>query len=513
LGNPERLCHLVSRGGDAVDEPEPGRFAGVDLPAGHEQLFGDRAGRQIRPHQLAGWRSRYAVSDVRIREKRPFSHHHDVAEGQEVGPKADGRTIHRGDDRDIQFEHALQQLSIDAGQLLTDRLVSCSQFPKQREVTAGAESPTGTSEHDSPDPLVRGDGQPALQQRTLHGEVGGIELRRPVEGHDANVASVFDQDGFFGHRVVEDTGFPPPDPGGDEVHPPALCNCRGMDTSLVPLNEPSEPFVSYCDRDEIVAFALAVNDPNALYIDGAATPPTYAVVPAFPAMMGLVQLPPKATQGAMGGVHGTHDLYIHKRIEPDMRLYSTSERCAATTSSAGMNVVIRVTSRDEAGDVVIEQYWSSLMLGEATGGSRGEEMADHTFPEDARANPVGSISLATTRDQTFRYAGASGDRSAMHVNDDVARQMGFSRKFNQGLCTLGVATGGLIQLTADGDPRRICRIAVRFTAPTFPGDDIAVSAYEIGKTDQGWLAYAFEAVSAGRTVLRHGRLEVRPSTP
>jgi acyl dehydratase len=282
-----------------------------------------------------------------------------------------------------------------------------------------------------------------------------------------------------------------------------------MDTSFVVLNEPAGPFLAYCDPDEIVAFALAVNDANPLYMDGSATPPTYAVVPAYPPMMALGQLPPEAVEGSKGGVHGTHDLYIHKRIEPGMHLYSTSERCTVTATGAGMNVVIRVTSRDETGEMVVEQYWFSFIMGEASGASRGEPVADHTFPEDARTRPIGTVSLATTRDQTFRYAGASGDRNAMHVNDDVARTVGFPRKFNQGLCTLGLATGGLVQLTADGDPGRIYRIAVRFAAPAFPGDEIEVSAYGIGSAGVGLQSYAFEAVSAGRTVLRHGRVEVR----
>jgi acyl dehydratase len=281
-----------------------------------------------------------------------------------------------------------------------------------------------------------------------------------------------------------------------------------MDTSFVALNEPAGPLVAYCDPDEMAAFALAVNDANPLYMDGSATPPTYAVVPALPAMMALGPLPPTAIVGAKGGVHGTHDLYIHKPIAAGTHLYSTSERCTVTATGAGMNVVTRITSRDEMGDVVVEQYWSSFMMGEVSGGSRGEAVADHTFPEEARARLIGTVSQRTTRDQTFRYAGASGDRSAMHVNDDVARTMGFPRKFNQGLCTLGVATGGLVQLTADGDPRRVHRIAVRFAAPAFPGDDIEVSAYEIGGGDGGLRCYAFEAVSAGRTVLRHGRVEV-----
>ncbi len=282
-----------------------------------------------------------------------------------------------------------------------------------------------------------------------------------------------------------------------------------MDSTLVPLKQPTHPVKAYCDADEIVAFAHATNDPNPLYLDGRATPPTYAVVPAFSAFMGVAALPREAMRGSIGGVHGTHDLYIHKPIEPGTHLHTTAERCAVTTSKAGMNIVVRLISRDDAGDVVIEQYWSSLMRGPATGGDRGDQLADHNFPESARSSLIGSLSLPTTQDQTFRYAGASGDRSPMHVSDEVAVGLGFPRKFNQGLCTLGVTTRGLIELAADGDPRRVARIAVRFASPTFPGDAIQLSVYEVGKTDQGLRSCAFEAFSGDVAVLRHGRIEVR----
>jgi acyl dehydratase len=286
-----------------------------------------------------------------------------------------------------------------------------------------------------------------------------------------------------------------------------------VDTRLVPLHQPAGPFTGYCDPDEVIAFALATNDPNPLYLEGRATPPIYPAVPVFAPMMAAAELPSQAIEGMTGRVHGTHDLYIHKLIEPGTHLHTMYEKCTVTASRAGMNVVIRLTSRDDAGELVVDQYWSSLLRGPVTGGDRGVQLPDHNFPDRARANPVGTVSLATSRDQTFRYAGASGDRSPMHVNDEVARGYGFPRKFNQGMCTLALASRGLAELTANADPRRIFRIAVRFAAPSFPGDDVEVAVYRIGEIEPGLSSYAFEAVSGGQTVLRHGRVEVRSKVP
>jgi acyl dehydratase len=284
---------------------------------------------------------------------------------------------------------------------------------------------------------------------------------------------------------------------------------RLMDSALVPLHRIAGPVTTYCDPDEIIAYAHAINDPSPLYLSGEMAPPTYAAVPATAAIVRAEQIPPEALRGSVGRVHGSYDLHIHKPITPGTRLHTTADRCAVTASKAGMSVTVRLLSHDDAGELTVEQYWSTLLRGPVTGGDQGERLAGFTFPELARANRIGSVSLPTTRDQTFRYAGASGDRTAMHVSDEAAKSAGFPRKFNQGLLTLGVVTRGLIEMTASGDPGRMCRIAVRFAAPSFPGDDLEVSAYEIGTTEHGSHSFAFEAFSGTVAVLRHGRIEVK----
>jgi acyl dehydratase len=168
-------------------------------------------------------------------------------------------------------------------------------------------------------------------------------------------------------------------------------------------------------------------------------------------------------------------------------------------------------SVDDDGQLVIEQYWSSIMTGEATGGNQGGEMPDHIFPEEARSRKVGTMSLPTTYDQTFRYAGASGDRSSIHVSDQAAIRGGRPRKFNQGALSLGIASRALVALAAGGEPGRIKRIAVRFSRYAYPGDDIDVSVYDVGPTSDGVHAYAFEVASVGNTVLRNGWVEVTPA--
>ncbi|MCW2523721.1 MAG: dehydratase [Frankiales bacterium] len=284
-----------------------------------------------------------------------------------------------------------------------------------------------------------------------------------------------------------------------------------MDSTKVPLGEKLGPFSNFCDPDEIAAFGLAINDDNPRYQDGSAVPPTYAVVPVFEAFRSVAALPPESMVNGRGGGHGEHELIYHQPITPGMTLHTTADRYAVITSKAGMNVFVRLISVDDSGQTVLEQYWSAINVGEVTGGNQGGPMPDHTFPEAARERLVGTKTVTSTRDQTFRYAGASGDRAIIHVSDQAATRMGQRSKFLQGALSLGLSSRVLVELAAGGDPRRIRRVAVRFSGYVFPQKDIEVSVYEIGPVDNGRTAYAFEAVSEGRTVLRHGRIEVDPA--
>jgi len=281
-----------------------------------------------------------------------------------------------------------------------------------------------------------------------------------------------------------------------------------VDSLKVPLADPSGICHTYIDPDHVVAYALATNDENPLYLEGLAVPPVFAAVVAWKAFWGVPPIPEEALAGTVGGVHGEHDIRIHKPVEVGGWCHTVGELHAVVCSSAGMNVYMRLSTTDDDGAEVLEQYWSLLHRGRVTGGNRGTPPPDHTFPAEARSRPTGSALLETTRDQTFRYAGVSGDHNPMHVNDEAARSRGFPRKVNQGLCTLGIVSRGLVDLTAAGDPRRVRRIAVRFSSPVFPGDPIELSVYDNATDSENSHSYAFEAASNGGVVLRHGLVEV-----
>ncbi len=214
-------------------------------------------------------------------------------------------------------------------------------------------------------------------------------------------------------------------------------------------------------------------------------------------------VPEELQRSATGGVHGEHDLVLHRPIIPGESLRIWVEGHGARSAGRNCLVTLRYSALDANDDVVAEQWWTTVFLGTSCEQS-GELPPDHTFPEEARGHPVGTYAIDVDQDMARRYAEVSGDWSPHHFEVDAARQSGVERVFLHGLCTMALCAQGIVTLVADGDPDRIRRIGVRFATPTFMGEQLNVRLY-----DAGGLGYAFEADCAGSNVITHGRVELR----
>ena len=87
------------------------------------------------------------------------------------------------------------------------------------------------------------------------------------------------------------------------------------------------------------------------------------------------------------------------------------------------------------------------------------------------------MTYAFDADQTFRYAEASGDPMPIHLDDAVARSVGLPGIIIHGLCTMAFCGRAVIDSVAGGDPTRLARLAVKFSRPVLPGQEITVRIY------------------------------------
>ena len=117
---------------------------------------------------------------------------------------------------------------------------------------------------------------------------------------------------------------------------------------------------------------------------------------------------------------------------------------------------------------------------------------------------VAEITYPIALDQTERYADASGDRFEIHLDDEAARRVGLPGRIVHGFCTLAFTTRAVLEAAGVTDPSAVRRIAARFSAPVFPGDDLTTRVWELSPG-----VYGYEA-SCGddRVVIKDGRIEL-----
>ncbi|MGX9790863.1 MaoC/PaaZ C-terminal domain-containing protein [Mycobacterium sp. MMS18-G62] len=266
------------------------------------------------------------------------------------------------------------------------------------------------------------------------------------------------------------------------------------------------PFPGRLDPDVIAAYAAATGDQTPAVRDGTAVPAVYPVILVFDAQEAArLDLPAAAWQRARGGVHGEHDILLHRPLVPNEPLETWSQISAVRTSRAGTHLVVHLEQVDAEGRIAVEQWWTMILLGLDGVADFGSMPAEHRFPDEARANTIGSTSQHLDGRLAHRYAEVSGDWAAHHFDIDVARASGFDFVFAHGLCTMAICTHQLLGLLDVDDPDRVARVAVRFASPTPLDGELTVNAFGIDDN-----SFAFEAVANGTTTITHGRLELRP---
>jgi acyl dehydratase len=201
-------------------------------------------------------------------------------------------------------------------------------------------------------------------------------------------------------------------------------------------------------------------------------------------------------------VHYEQDMVFHRRLEPGMTVVSRARPVALLPRPNGTSLVIRTETRTEAGELVNEQYVTEFFRGVTAPEGVGERAPDHRLEKDGDA--LAEVASPIADDQAARYAAASGDDFAIHLDDEFARSVGLPGRIVHGLCTLAFAGRAVLETAGIDDPSRVRRLAVRFSAPVFPGDTVTTQVWRV---DGG---YGFETVDGqGNAVLKDGRLELR----
>jgi acyl dehydratase len=265
------------------------------------------------------------------------------------------------------------------------------------------------------------------------------------------------------------------------------------------------PFELPLGSELVRKFAEATLDASPQIRDGRLVPPSLVATQIYRAQFAAITelVPADIFSAARSGVHGQHDLLLHRPIASDENLHTFVETHSARPSGENLRVTLHHSTLDDLDHLVAEQWWTTVLLG-TTAEPTGPELPDYSFSSGDESFVTEDV-IRIDEVMARRYAQVSGDYNDHHFSVEGARRSGFEGPFLHGLCTMALCTRSATKTVADGDPRRIRRVAVRLAAPAFLGRDLRVQIFE--RPDGG---FALEASCGEHTVIKNGLVELVP---
>jgi NAD(P)-dependent dehydrogenase (short-subunit alcohol dehydrogenase family)/acyl dehydratase/putative sterol carrier protein len=199
-------------------------------------------------------------------------------------------------------------------------------------------------------------------------------------------------------------------------------------------------------------------------------------------------------------VHGEQVFSVRRPIQawdllsPRARVLGIEDKSSGQILNLGQQIYCE-------GELVVEMESRLFFRGE----SKGEKSAAAVPPAKpappppasaGRPVPTSTFTVAVAVDHPKRYADVSGDTNPIHLDEALAKSVGFKGVIMHGLGTLALVVAKL--------PKPLERLSVRFAKPVYPGETLTTSIWRKGN------ALEFETANpAGEIVLANGTAVVR----
>jgi acyl dehydratase len=280
-------------------------------------------------------------------------------------------------------------------------------------------------------------------------------------------------------------------------------------------NWPIEDVLQHYTERDIMLYALGVGigadplDPEQLryvYEKNLQALPTFAAALAWPKPW---MRNPETGIDYVKLVHGEQDVRWLRPLPVAADIRSRTRVSRVVDKGAGKGAVVELLRElvDEAdGTVLAEVRQVSFLRGDG-GFSAADGVSDappEALPAVPERAPDARWSLRTPPQAALLYR-LSGDSNALHADPEVAARAGFPRPILHGLATYGMACYAALRACAGNDAARLKRLATRFTAPVFPGEEVQFEFWR--ESDTLWRLRA--RVAARETVvLNNGIVEL-----
>jgi acyl dehydratase len=271
---------------------------------------------------------------------------------------------------------------------------------------------------------------------------------------------------------------------------------------------------SYTARDSIL-YALSVGlgtdptDPEQLryvYEKELCAVPTMATVMGAP---GAWWRDPRTGADALKLVHGEQSLRLIRPLPPYGSLIAKNRVQSLSDKGEGrgaIGVVLRDLIDEATGELVAQSRNVSFLRGD--GGFSASGGVSDPLPDPLPAMPQGpadmTIDFPTLPQAALTYR-LTGDLNPLHADPEIAAAAGFKQPILHGLCTYGIACHAVLRAVLSYNAARLRGIAVRFTAPVYPGEEIR---FELWRADERTLRLRARVVTRDAIVLDNGVVEI-----
>lgn len=249
---------------------------------------------------------------------------------------------------------------------------------------------------------------------------------------------------------------------------------RPLSPEVVGLELPPTIF-EYDERDVMLyAIGVGATELDFVYERNLKVLPTFAVIPAFPALAGLTA---SVDINLAMVLHGEQGFTIHKPIPTKGKLTTTGKVTGVYDKGKGALITLEAETRDEQGELLFVNRSGVFVRGAGGfGGERGPEAGN--IPPDRP--PDRTVEMQTLPIQAIIYR-LSGDRNPLHVDPAFAKMAGYDRPILHGLCTFGHVGRAVLAEYCGNDPSRFVGMEVRFSGVVFPGDKIITEMWDEGE--------------------------------
>lgn len=272
------------------------------------------------------------------------------------------------------------------------------------------------------------------------------------------------------------------------------------------------PISTRVTLEALQKYARACNDENPRFFNpdlpgGIVAPPLFSVTLTWVSLLtALTDI--KLQADLLHLLHIAQDMEFAMPVRPGDIIRSTAKILSIEPHSHGETIAIELDGETH-GETIGKTIFTSLIRGHRDPAAR-DELKNASPGGATNGEPIISVAQTIDRDQTLRYADASGDRNPIHLDTRAARMAGLPGVVVHGLCTMAFTSKVMVDHLCGGDPTRLKRLAVRFAHPVFPGDTITTRLWPDGERNKR-NCYIYETYNTGGVpVIRDGLAEIAP---